>query len=150
MTWRDVQIKPLKPPLSVETLARGEGDPPELVKLFFSILLGGPDYNHHSPSIRWRADSVSQDALFVVKSGKLKPAKHIVTSLSLKSLTGSRKIITMTNKLGHSLSYNKVEELEIELAYSIIDREQSLPDGVMPGMLDWRSTTMMSKPPPFL
>ena len=111
---KDVQSKPLKAPLSVETLAKGEGDPPELVKLFFSILLGGPGYNHHSPSIRRRADSMSQDALFVVKGGKLRTANHILTSMSLKSLTGSRKIITIMNKLGHCLNYNKVEELETE------------------------------------
>jgi len=77
---------------------------------------------------------MSQDALFIVKDGKLKPAKHIVTSMSLKSLTGSRKVVTMMNRLGHCLNYNKVEELETELAYSIIDRKQSLPDGAIPGM----------------
>ena len=54
-------------------------------------------------SVKRRSDSLSQDVLFSVKHGNLKPRKHILMGLSLKSLTGSKKILTMLNRMGHSL-----------------------------------------------
>ena len=82
---------PLSDPLTIDSMKKGEGTPPDLVKTLFGVLLGGPDSHMHSESIKCRADSMSQDALFIVTHGVLKPAKHILTAMSLKSLTGSKK-----------------------------------------------------------
>ena len=80
---------PLSDPLTIDSMKKGA--PPDLVKTLFGVLLGGPDSRMHSESIKRQADSMSQDALFIVTHGVLKPAKHILTAMSLKSLTGSKK-----------------------------------------------------------
>ena len=129
---RKVEKEPLTDPLTIDALEKGEGTPPGLVKTFFGVLLGGPDSRMHSESVKHRADSISHDALFIVKHGVLKPAKHILTAMSLKSLTGSKKIITMLNKFGSCLNYHAVEELETELAHAILERQLSFPDGATP------------------
>ena len=45
------------------------------------------------------------------------PAKHLQVGLALKSLTGSRKVIELLNRLGHSINYSAVEEIETELTF---------------------------------
>lgn len=89
---KKVEKQPLSDPLTIGSLKKGEGTPPDLVWTFFGVLLGGPEPRMHSESVKRRADSMSQDALFVVKNGVLKPAKHIATAMSLKALTG-RKLL---------------------------------------------------------
>lgn len=129
-----VKKEPLSHPLTLESLKRGEGDPPKLVQTFFRTLLGGPYPGEHSESVKRRSDSFSQDVLFSVHKGTLKPRKHTMMGLTLKSQTGSRKIVTMLNRMGHSLNYHAVEELETELAYGILERKKTCPAGTLPGI----------------
>ena len=42
-----------------------------------------------------------QDAIFATTSGRKKPKKHLMVGTALKSLTGSRKVIEIMNKVGH-------------------------------------------------
>ncbi|KAG1693158.1 Complement component receptor 1-like protein [Nymphon striatum] len=90
--------------------------------------------SQYSKSVRRRTDSLSQDVLFSVKNGNLKPKKHILMGMSLKSLTGSKKIITLMNRMGHSLNYHAIEEIETDIAYAILDRGLNCPAGSIPGV----------------
>ena len=47
-----------------------------------------------------------------------KTGKHLKLGMIIKSLTGSRKVIEILNRLGHCLSYNLVEEIETQLTYA--------------------------------
>ena len=48
--------------------------------------------------------------------------------VGVKSLTGSRKIVELLNRLGHSVSYHVAEGMETEIASSITETERLLPD----------------------
>ena len=129
-----VTREPLPGPLTVEAVNHGEGEPPELVKTFFRTLIGGLKIGQYSDSVMHRSDSLSQDALFLVKNGNLKPRKHILMGLSLKSLTGSKKILSILNRMGHSITYHAVEEIETNLAYDILNRQSNCPAGTVSGV----------------
>ena len=131
---KSVVKESLPDPLTLTSLTEGEGAPPELVRTFFQHLLGGPNTSYHSETVKRWSDSLSQDALFSVQHGKVKPKKHILMGMSMKSMTGSKKIITMLNRLGHSINYHAVEEIETELAYAILDRKEACPAGSVPGV----------------
>ena len=66
----------------------------------------------------------------------MKPSKHVLIGLGLKSLTGSRKIIEILNRFGHCLSYHTIESIETDLAMTVSDRNISTPDGLVcePGL----------------
>ena len=48
----------------------------------------------------------------------------------MKSLTGSRKVIEILNRLGHCVSYNLVEEIETELTYAANEKDILTPSGM--------------------
>ena len=50
--------------------------------------------------------------------------------MAIKSTTGSRKVIDILNRLGHSISYTTMEELETELTFAESNREQITPIGM--------------------
>lgn len=60
----------------------------------------------------------------------IKPGKHLTIGLGMKSITGSRKVIDILNRMGHSISYHLTEEIETRLATEITERKQSTPDGL--------------------
>ena len=128
---KNVEQTPCRDPLDLKSLVRGEGEAPELVHLFFRTLFGGR--NRNSESVKRRATSASEDALFIVHNGQFMPKKHIVLGSLVHSMTGSRKVMTVLNRLGHCISYSKYEELETELATAIQSRQTSSPRGAKHG-----------------
>ena len=52
----------------------------------------------------------------------------------IKSLTESRKLMAVLNRLGYCISYSKHEELETELATAIQNRQKSSPKGAKRGV----------------
>ena len=48
----------------------------------------------------------------------------MIIGFVFKSMTSSRKIVDILNRLGHSVSYNITEELETELAYSSLEDDK--------------------------
>ena len=59
--------------------------------------------------------SVGQDCIYAVSRGKVVPAKHILLPWGVKSLTGNVELIKMLNRLGHGVSYSKLEEIDTAL-----------------------------------
>uniref|UniRef100_UPI00358E4ECA uncharacterized protein n=1 Tax=Myxine glutinosa TaxID=7769 RepID=UPI00358E4ECA len=110
-------------------LDKGDASPPELVRTFFRILFGGLNLAKHSDEVLHRADSASQDALFMTTNGAIWPRKHIAMGIGVKSMTGSRKLVTMLNRLGHSINYKCAEELEAKIALVQQGRDQASPEG---------------------
>lgn len=53
---------------------------------------------------RCALSSVEDDAYKATK-GKIKPAKHLLLGIALKSLTGSKKDNELLNHIGHCISY---------------------------------------------
>ena len=129
---KEVTKKEFSDPLTCTSLKDGEASPPDLVRTFFRILYGGPNQDKHGDSVQRRAESSNQDALFIVRNGSILPQKHIVLGMSVKSMTGSRKLVTILNRFGHCINYSCVEELETEIAHSQQDTHQACPDGTQP------------------
>ena len=71
---------------------------------------------------------MAQNELYCATKGGVKPSKHLCLGLGMKSLTGSRKVVEILNRFGHSVSYNVVEGIEVEVVSSISDKEQMVPD----------------------
>ena len=47
--------------------------------------------------------------------------------MAMKSLTGSKKVVTMLNRLGHCINYIVIEELETELSYNCSNANEITP-----------------------
>ena len=67
--------------------------------------------------------------MYAATSGDAKPAKHHL-GLVLKSLTGSKLVIELLNRLGHCSSYNVIEGIETELTFSANAPRQLTPHGM--------------------
>ncbi|XP_045034643.1 uncharacterized protein LOC123475714 [Daphnia magna] len=98
--------KALPMKLSLNDILEGEVGIPPLVKEFFECLINGPT----SPTKicerkELRIRSLAEDVIFSVTNGRSRPSKHLLLSLVMKSVTGSRKVIEVLNKLGHCVSY---------------------------------------------
>ena len=85
-----------------------------------------------SNSKRRRVDSLTQDVVFSATSGKKKPGKHLELGINLKSLTGSRKILDIMNRLGHCANYHTIEEVETSLTLNAKSERRTLPFGLNP------------------
>lgn len=126
---------PLPNPLSPEVLATGHDETlPQLLEFLTVLLCGGK--GDLTEKREHRVQSVADDIIFITTRGRTKPAKQLCLGLAMKSLTGSRRVVEILNRLGHSVSYHLVEEYETELANVIQDKGQLLPDGLVqaPGL----------------
>ena len=98
----------------------------------FRYLLGGPCVGRELTAAKsYRIKSFSEDVLFAATSGRRRPAKHLQIGMAIKSLTGSKKVVTMLNRLGHCINYNGIEELETELTYNCSNANQITPSGML-------------------
>ena len=82
---------------------------------FNSRLLTGSDqkqYETTSQLIR----SYSSDLVYGVTCGKVITAKHFLLGLGLHNITGQKKPVEINHRLGHSIDYKFVCEIETALA----------------------------------
>ena len=92
----------------------------DLVQNFFNYLIGGPDSRKWDlASRKRRIKSISQDNVFSTTSGIKKPLKHLQIELAIRSLTGSRKVAEILNRMCHCVSYSSAEKLENELTFKV-------------------------------
>ena len=92
--------------------------------------------------------------IFTSSKGVVKPPKHIALPVSVKSMTGSAELVTILNRLGHGLSYSKLEEYETAVAEKQIERQQGgggkycLPSNCyhnIPATLAWDSNDLLEE-----
>ena len=75
---------------------KGEIQTPDSITQFLNHMIGGPDPRWGRTSTKSRRIcSIAQDLVFATTSGRYKPSKHLKVGLALKSITGSKKAITM-------------------------------------------------------
>lgn len=121
----------LKNDIKVDDVIKGEVQIPEILKTFVSYIIGGPDIRRGNTDIKARrAKSIASDLVFAATSGKKKPSKHLQLGITVKTLTGSRKLIEVLNRLGHCTSYHTVEETETELTFHAHTSENMTPYGM--------------------
>ena len=62
-----------------------------------------------------REGQTGQVIIYAATAGLKVPKKHIQLGLVTKSLTGSKKLLNVLDRYGHSISYTAAEEIETEL-----------------------------------
>lgn len=117
-----------------EILAKGECEVPRWLTSFWNIALSGSDNRMNDRVIRL-SSSLAQDSIYNVTRGNIKPRKHIMMGIGIKSLTGSEKVINIISKQGHCISYSSVCELETSAAYTIDASRSLCPIGLIPTSL---------------
>lgn len=114
---------------TLEDCKKGQAETPEVLKSFFTALLSGSHESNALPAdLERKVQSFSQDAVYCVSRARIKPAKHLCMGLGMKSLTGSRRVVEILNRMGHSISYHTAESIETEVASSILEKNRFLPD----------------------
>ena len=122
---------PLPSTVSLEDICKGEVSTPKDLVNFFRYLVGGPYVGCELTAAKsYRITSISKDVVFAPPSGRQRPAKHLQIGMAIKSLTGSKKVATMLNRLGHCINYNGIKELETGLTYNCSNANQITPSGM--------------------
>ena len=123
--------KKLPKNLKIKDIFAGECKVPEMLQQFLKYVICGPDPRRNNSIIKnRRIESICQDVIFAATSGLKIPSKHLQVCLAMKSLMGSKKAVEILNRLGHSVSYNTVEELETELTFTATKENLLSPEGM--------------------
>ena len=107
------EAEPLSWPPSVDELERKSREPPEHLLNFLNKLLTVPDSHHCIGNTKSRvAQSIADDIIYSISNGSFLTKKHCSLGLGIHSMTGQKKAIVILSRLGHSISYEKVSEIE--------------------------------------
>ncbi|GFV96408.1 hypothetical protein TNCV_2869851 [Trichonephila clavipes] len=118
--------------MKMEDLIKGECTIPEKLDRFFKTLIGGKDIRRRDGvSCHRLSNSLASDAIYCVSNGTVKRSTHITLGMTMNSLTSSRKMINILNRLGHCCNYNTLEELEPEATISSVNRSQICPSDLI-------------------
>ena len=79
---------------------------------------------------------MAQDVIYGITGGLVKTAKHILLPWSVKTLTGNVEMVKVLNRLGHGISYSKLEEIDTALCLQklFMEREEGI---VLPSSTLW-------------
>lgn len=117
--------------ISIENIYEGECEIPiELYTLISSVIRGPRDCK--SEKLETKVKSISSSIILSMTHGSVKPTTCLSLALVTKSITGSRRMVEILNRLGHCVSYAVVEEIESELAYGCAANSNILPYGLVP------------------
>ena len=133
----DIELSKLPVQINTTDLLKGECEIPEILSNFYKILIGGLNRSRQKSQKNKRlVNSLSSDAIFSVTHGKTKPAKHLTLGLAIKSLTGSKKLVSLLNRFGHCCSYTIIEEMETEVTFTATERSRICPPEIklLPGL----------------
>ncbi|RVE41875.1 hypothetical protein evm_013483 [Chilo suppressalis] len=112
-----------------EVLDRGECDIPKWLRIFWSTALSGVRKKICN-RVERLSSCYSQDSIYSITRGNIKPRKHISLGIAIKSLTGSKKVIDILSRQGYCISYSGILELETSAAYSSTSNNLLCPSGI--------------------
>jgi ribosomal protein S8E len=116
--------------ISIKDIENGECEIPKELFQLIRTLIGGPHNETLSERKLTRIKSISSSLIFSICNCKVKPSWCISLGLVMKSITSSKKVVDILNRLGHCLNYSAVEEFETELAYNSSADGTLLPEGI--------------------
>ena len=117
-------------PITVEAICDGQcPDIPGELLDFYRIMYTGSK-EEGSQRVERYIESSAEDDIFKATRGSVKPSKHMLLGMGLKSTTGSRKVVETVNHFGQCIGYHTAEEYETQIATTIIEKNRVLPDGL--------------------
>ena len=117
-------------PITVEAIHDGQStNIPTEISEFYRILYTGSK-DDASERVERYIESSAEDDIYKTTNGTVKPSKHMLLGMGLKSITGSRKVQEIINHFGHCIGYRTAEEYETQIAADIIEKNRVLPDGL--------------------
>ena len=84
---------------------------PKSLTNFYSTLMQVEQSNSNS-NIHRMTHSYASDMIHGVTRGRVMTEKHVLVGLGLHNLTGQHNVVQIANRLGHSINYNTVCEIE--------------------------------------
>ena len=117
-------------PPTNKDLQNGSVNMPVLLINFLETLYS-KDGKVKSERCRRRVNSTAQDICYNVTHGKWTMPKHILTGMCVRHLTGSKQMINILNRQGHSVSHSYLLELETAVCDSIQITSENLPPSIM-------------------
>ena len=90
---------------------KDERMPPTSVILFLKNLSKHSKHKVSAKKMRL-IESYASDFIHGVRNGETLTPKHFLLGLGLHSITGQKKPLQISNRLGHSVTYDKVMEIE--------------------------------------
>lgn len=124
--------------ITLEDILQGECNIPKELHLLIECILKGPRGVAFSKK-EMKINSICNSIIFSMSNGHIKPSTSLSLALVTKSITGSRKMIEILNRMGFCVSYSVTEELETELAYGSSIDQRLLPYGLTAGNPNLRS-----------
>ena len=103
-------LKDMPWPPTIESLTSNDQKMPQSLKLFMDKLLTSP--GHDSEIVERLSLSYTRDLIHGVTRGKAISLKHFLVGMGLHNITGQKLPIQMLSRLGHSVDYNTVCEIE--------------------------------------
>ena len=103
-------LKDMPWPPTIEFLTSNDQKMPQSLKLFMDKLLTLP--GHDCEIVERLALSYTRDLIHGVIRDKLITLKHFLVGMGLHSITGQKLPIQMLSRLGHSVDYDTICEIE--------------------------------------
>lgn len=102
---------------------------PAIVSSFIARVITGSKLNTVTPSNRVDrvAKSISEDLSTAATGWRWTMPKHLLLGMAVRHLTGSVKVGTLLNRLGHCCSYSQLLDLENAMAIQTKCRDSFLP-----------------------
>ena len=92
---------------------------PESLRICLTKPMSGKEHaTVNNKHVKCLVDSFGSDIINGVMRGRILTKKYYLLSLGLHSMIGIRSVITILNKLGHCLNYNKTCVIETAIAES--------------------------------
>ena len=79
---------------------------------FYKILHTGSESGSCSSRKTHLNNSSSADAIFPCSGGKHIPGKHLSLGLALKSMAGSKSVVSLLNRFGHCIGDETVRRMD--------------------------------------
>lgn len=115
--------------LVLKDIIEGECEIPKELYVLIECLVKGPRAMNSMKKEK-KISSICNSIIFSMSNGSIKPSSCIALGLTVKSMTGSRKVIDILNRMGCCISYTLTEELETELAFGS-SNDRVLPYGLV-------------------
>lgn len=122
--------KPLTHYIDSEVLNKEECDVPNWLNIFWTTALSGI-CKKSCNRVQRLSSFYSQDSIYIITRGYIKPRKHILLRITMKSLTGSKQVVEILSRQGYCITYPSILELETSAAYSCASNNQLCPSGIL-------------------